>query len=63
MPLRLITVFKKIHSNDRSQLYCKWSGKPLSIPINLCASCISHINILRNNTKKHMYFSRQMPKV
>lgn len=22
-----------------------------SIPINLCASCISHINILRNNTR------------
>lgn len=34
-------------------MYLTWSSKPLNIPINLCASYTSQINMLRNNTKEY----------
>lgn len=34
-------------------MYLSWSSKPFNIPINLCASYTSQINILRNNTKEY----------
>lgn len=34
-------------------MYLSWSSKPLNIPINLCASYTSQINMLRNNTKEY----------